>query len=293
VTTPIKLAGAPITWGVCEVPGWGFQLEQGRVLDEIASAGLTATELGPRGFLPENPRDLRALLQRHNLTLVGGFVPALLHREADLPAQLAQVEESARTLAGAGADVLVLAAETGNAGYESSADLSDAEWATLARGVAAVEEIARWHGLTVALHPHYGTLIESDAQVRRFLDVTTAPLCLDTGHLMVGGADPVAIAAAARGRIAHVHLKDVDAATAARVRAGALGYRDAVHQGMYRPLGEGDVDIAAIVQQLCDDGYDGWYVIEQDLVLDGPADGDAPLANAVRSVRFLTGAAAA
>jgi inosose dehydratase len=292
VSTGMRLAGAPITWGVCEVPGWGHQLDGERVLAEIAEAGLAATELGPRGFLPDDPSELRDRLARHGLTLVGGFVPAVLHREERLQSQLALVDESARTLAGAGAEVLVLAAETGDAGYEGSRALSNAEWETLRLGIAAVEEIGRRHGLAVALHPHYGTVVERDEQVRRLLATTGVPLCLDTGHLVVGGADPVAITRLASGRIGHVHLKDVDAALAARVRAGEIGYRDAVGRGLYRPLGEGDAGIAEIVRLLRAAGYDGWYVIEQDLVLASEREGATALENARRSVRFLAGAAA-
>ena len=290
VSSRIKLAGAPITWGVCEVPGWGRQLDRDQVLAEIAAAGLTATELGPRGFLPDDPSELRRQLARHRLGLVAGFVPAVLHVESRLAAELAAVEDSARTLAGA--EVLVLAAETGDVGYESSRALGDAEWETLRRGIAGVEEIGRRHGLVVAFHPHYGTLIEREPEIRRLLRSTSVPLCLDTGHLMVAGADPVEIARGALGRIAHVHLKDVDAAMAARVRAGEIGYRDAVSHGLYRPLGDGDVDIVGIVRLLLDSGYDGWFVIEQDLVIDGDGPHAAPLDSALRSVRFIRAAAA-
>lgn len=291
MTRSLKMAGAPITWGVCEVPGWGYQLKSDLVLREIAAAGLSATEVGPRGFLPADPAALRQALQPHNLTIVGGFVPAVLHVEGELSRQLSLVEDSARTLAGVGAGVLVLAAETGKGGYEASAELSDAEWSTLVRGVAEVERIARQRGLSVAVHPHFGTAIETDAQVRRFIQMTTTPLCLDTGHLMVGGANPLDITTLAHGRIGHVHLKDVDARIAARVRSGAIGYRDAVQSGLYRPLGEGDADIAGVVQQLRRDGYAGWYVIEQDLVLESAADAAAPLEAARRSVQFLKRAA--
>ena len=190
----MRIAGAPITWGVCEVPGWGLQLEPDLVLQEIASAGLTATELGPRGFLATEPAEARAQLASHGLTLVAGFVPAVLHRASTLDTQLQLVQENARTLAGAGAEILVLAAETGAVGYESSLVLDDREWETFRRGLAAVEQIGKRHGLLVALHPHYGTLIENEAQVRRLLDSTSVPLCLDTGHLLVGGSNPLQIA---------------------------------------------------------------------------------------------------
>jgi inosose dehydratase len=114
------------------------------------------------------------------------------------------------------------------------------------------------------------------------------PLCLDTGHLLVGGADPVAMTRAAGLRIAHVHLKDVDASLAARVRAGELGYRDAVRRGMYRPLGEGDLDVLAVLELLAGLRYDGWLVLEQDVVLETePLPGRGPAAEAARSVDFL------
>jgi inosose dehydratase len=290
VSHDVKLAGAPITWGVCEVPGWGKQLDRDKVLDEIRKSGLTATELGPRGFLPDDPAEVRSFLATRNLKLVGGFVPAVLHNAAILDEELAKVEESAVILAGAGAEVLVLACETGNSGYERSVELSDEQWHTLAKGIAEVQKIGSRHGLLVTLHPHYGTVIENAGQIRRALEMTSVSLCLDTGHLMVAGADPVAIARSANGRIAHVHLKDVKASLARKVQRGEIGYRDAVKEGMYRPLGDGDVDIESIVKMLRANGYDGWFVIEQDLVIDDRADGSEPFNNAVRSVQYLESA---
>lgn len=270
-----------------EVPGWGRQLDADRVLSEIARAGLVATELGPRGFLPEEPAELKARLAAHGLVLVGGFVPAVLHRLELLEEELARVEAEARTLAAMGAGVLVLAARTAESGYDASRAPAAAEWETLTRGIAATLEIGRRHGLVVAVHPHIGTLIEGEPEIRRLLESTAAALCLDTGHLRVAGVDPLRVARAAAGRIAHVHLKDVDGVLAARVRGGELGYHEAVRQGLYRPLGEGDVDVTSVVEILREQGYDGWYVLEQDLVIEGDGDGDRPLENALRSVRFL------
>jgi inosose dehydratase len=284
----LKIAAAPITWGVSEVPGWGRQLDAGRVLAEIARAGLVATELGPHGFLPEDPAELKARLAAHGLALVGGFVPAVLHRAEVQDEELARVEADVRTLADAGAQVLVLAARTGAPGYDAGRTPTEAEWETLRRGVAATLEIGRRHGLVVAVHPHVGTLIEKGPEIRRLLESTEAFLCLDTGHLTVAEVDPLQIARTAAGRIAHVHLKDVDGALAAQVRSGRLGYHEAVRGGLYRPLGEGDVDVAGVVEILREQGYDGWYVLEQDLVIEGDGDGARPLKNALHSVRFLS-----
>jgi inosose dehydratase len=283
-----RVAGAPITWGVCEVPGWGFQLTPDRVLREMAGIGLRATELGPDGFLPEDPAALRGLLDHHGLRLVAAFHPISLHVKDGLDERLEQAADVADRLAAMGAELLVLAAAAGDEGYEAAPDLDDEEWATLVQSVGRVAELAGERGLGVAVHPHQGTAIEREPAVRRLLETSDAPLCLDTGHLLAGGTDPVAIAEEAPDRIAHVHLKDVDAATAAGVRDGSTGYHEAVEAGLYRPLGRGDVDVRGIVRALEGSGYEGWYVLEQDTVLDGaPAEGEGPVSEASASLEFL------
>lgn len=264
-----------------------MQLDRNDVLSAIASAGLSATELGPHGFLPEEPVELAALLSKHRLSLVSGFVPAILHRPELLDSELRRVEAQANTLAAARADVLVLAATTDRVGYEQSTSLTDEEWTTLSRGLANAESIGHALGLNVALHPHYGTVIEREADIGRLLDQTDMELCLDTGHLVIGDADPLAIARAAAQRVALVHLKDVDASMARRVRARETGYRDAVSYGLYRPLGDGDAHIADVVRVLARSDYDGWFVIEQDLVIPPGGNGDEALRNTRRSVAFL------
>jgi inosose dehydratase len=283
-----RIAGAPITWGVCEVPGWGLQLPAERVLRELAGIGLSAMELGPDGFLPRDPEATRALLDSYGLRLVAGFVPAVLHRPEVLEHEVAAVERQAATLAGAGAELLVLAAATGEQGYELTPDLDDDGWRHLAQALKRLEEVADAHGLTAVLHPHYGTLVERADQVDRLLAETTVGICLDIGHLLVGGADPLAVTQAALPRIRHVHLKDVDDALAAQVRAGALTYHHAVTSGLYRVLGQGDVDVATIVGRLEGAGYDGWYVLEQDTVLAVEPSGEGgPVDDAAASVRYL------
>ena len=287
-----RVAGAPITWGVCEVPGWGHQLSRDRVLGEMRRIGLRATELGPAGFLPTEPDELKALLGANGLMLVAGFVPATLHVPERVDAELAEVRRQASLLADGGADVLVLAATTGVEGYESTHGLDERAWATLVASLEGVAAIASDLGLMATLHPHVGTVIEQPREVGLLLERSAVPLCLDTGHLLVGGGDPVALGAAHADRIAHVHLKDVDAGVAAQVRDGSLGYRDAVARGLYRPLGRGSVDVGALVSNLEAAGYRGWYVLEHDTVLEREPDpGDGPVADASSSLSFLRGIA--
>lgn len=283
--TGMKIAGAPISWGVCEVPGWGHQLDRDRVLSEMRTAGLAATELGPDGFLPSDTGELTAVLGAHDLSCVGGFVPVVLHDAEHDPAE--DLAGPLASLRAANAGVVVLAAATGADGYDSRPTLTERQWATLLSNLDRLAQIADDAGLLAVLHPHVGTMVETREDVDRVLAGSSVPLCLDTGHLLIGGTDPLELAKAVPHRIKHAHLKDVDAALAARVRAGEVSYTDAVRAGIYTPLGTGDIDISGIVSVLCDNGFDGWFVMEQDTILDGEPTDEGPLRDVRTSVAYL------
>jgi inosose dehydratase len=280
-----KIAGAPISWGVCEVPGWGHQLAPERVLGEMREVGLTATELGPEGFLPRDPDAMTRVLDHHGLRAVGGFTPLLLHVAAHDP-----VPEVQRLLQGydaAGAEVLVLSAVTGAAGYDTRPMLDDDGWTVLLSNLDRLAELAASRGVRAVLHPHVGTMVETGEEVQQVLDGSWISLCLDTGHLLIGGTDPAELARQAPERIAHVHFKDVDARLARRVHDGRLSYTQGVCEGMYRPLGSGDVDVPAIVGSLRARGYGGWYVLEQDTILTEEPHGEGPVADVRASAEYL------
>jgi inosose dehydratase len=287
-----RIAGAPITWGVDGSPGWGFLMDRERVLGEMQQIGLSATELGPDGYLGQNVGELRALLDRYELDLVGGFVPAVLYRQELVTENLDYVDRAAATLAGTGAPVMVLGPDSHHTGYDEQIDLTETEWDTFFASLDRTIEIASGHGLRTALHPHWGMAVVDESHVSRVLERSSVELCIDTGHLALASADPVEIARTASGRVAHVHLKDLDERLAERVRSGDLPFRQAVIDGLFLPLGEGGVDIRGFVAALEADGYEGWYVIEQDVVLTSEPDpGAGPLIAAERSFAFLEGIA--
>jgi inosose dehydratase len=281
-----KIAAAPISWGVCEVPNWGAQLPPERVLADAQRLGFRAMEAGPPGFLPSDPAAAARALDAHGLRCIGGFVTAVLHDRARRDVELGSVEEQAAWLHAAGAELLVLAAATGKDGYEERTELTDVEWTTLFETLPLVEAIAAAKQLTVVVHPHVGTVIEQPQDIERLLARSHVWLCLDTGHAFVGGGDPAVIARAAGRRVRHVHLKDADATLSAAVRERRLSYAAAVQQGLYLPLGEGGARIADVLTELRSVGYDGWYVLEQDVALkDAGAD---PLASIERSLMFVS-----
>jgi inosose dehydratase len=280
-----RIAGAPISWGVCEVPGWGYQLQPDRVLREMREVGLGATELGPDGFLPGQPEAMAEVLAEHRLEAVGGFTPLLLHVAGHDP--VPEVERLLEGYRAAGAGVLVLSAVTGLEGYDTRPELDQDGWRVLLANLDRLGQVAGQRGVRAVLHPHVGTMVENGPEVRRVLEGSSIQLCLDTGHLLIGGTDPVELTREAPERIAHLHLKDVDARIAAQVRSGRLSYTEAVGRGMYRPLGSGDVDVAAIVGHLRARGYDGWYTLEQDTILTEEPGGEGPLADVRASAEHL------
>jgi len=286
MTTPAdKIAGAPISWGVCEVPGWGYQLEPGRVLAKMQQVGLAATEFGPDGFLPADPARMAEFLAAHHLTAVGGFTPVVLHEPGHDPAP--EIERLLDGYDAAHAGVLVLSAATGHDGYDTRPDLDEAGWNTLLANLDRLTGLAAARGVRAVLHPHVGTMIERGDEVQRVLEGSAISLCLDTGHLLIGGTDPAELTRQAPERVAHTHFKDVNDQVAAQVRSGRLTYTEGVRRGMYRPLGRGDVDFAAIVSHLRGRDYDGWYVLEQDTILTEAPRGEGPVAEVRESAGYL------
>lgn len=283
----IKIAGAPISWGVCEAENWGYQMSPERVFAEMASLGLTGTEFGPLGFLPVDPAARAEVLAKLGMSAIGGFFPVLLHDASEDP--LPKVEAELDAYKAAGADVLVIAAEQPGGNYDHKRpELDEDTWALLLINLKRIDAYARSRGVLATVHPHVGTMIETETDIQRLVDGTDIGITLDTGHMFIGGTDPVAFSAQYPGRVKHTHLKDVRLDLARKVQSGELTYYQAVVKGMYTPLGEGDVDIRAIVKNLLDAGFDGWFCLEQDnVVASNPAEGEGPFDEARRSVQFI------
>jgi inosose dehydratase len=283
-----RVAGAPISWGICEVPGWGRQLPVDRVLSEAVGVGLKAMEQGALGWLPTDPHELRSTLDGYGLSLVGGFVPLVLHDRSRRQEMCDRASQLAASIAAAGGQYFV-SALVADLDDWSRRDLDADAWDALLTGLDELDSVIAEHGVDQVLHPHVDTLIEQAGELDRFLDGCAVGLCLDTGHLTIGGADPVAIAERHADRIGLVHLKDIDGTAAERLRQGELGLMGATQAGLFPPLGDGIVPIARVIETLADRGYSGWYVLEQDVAITGddPAAGEGPVVGIARSLEYL------
>jgi len=283
-----RIAAAPISWGVCEVPGWGEMMPSDRVLPEMRSLGLTATELGAPGFLPDDAGKLAEVLAGEGMTLVGGFVPLVLHDRQRWTEAFASARAVASRFRDLGATRFVTAVVQDYDWPEPESPTVET-MKVIADGLAKVDEICAEHGLVQTLHPHVGTLVESRRDVELALELSDVRWCLDTGHLQIGGVDPVAFAREHGSRVGHVHLKDMDTAIATQVMNRELSLLAGVQRGLFRELGDGDVAVDDVILALEGHGYSGWYVLEQDTALTQglPAPGSGPVEAVRRSLDYL------
>ncbi len=283
-----RLAAAPITWGVCEVPGWGYQLSPDAVLSDMAALGFTHTEFGSVGFLPADGTELAAVLRRHGLSLLGGFVAVVLHDPDRFEAEMARVAAVVDQMVSAGGRWFVSCPVYDHDDWQRP-ELDNAQWHQIFRGFEAIDAVAAQSGMQHAFHPHVGALVQEDAETRAVLEHTDTQLVLDTAHLTLGGSDPEALVASHADRIGLVHLKDVDPEVAVRLRSGEVTLVQAVQQGLFPPLGDGSVPLAEIIGALEQARPELWYVLEQDAALSGPdaADVERLRRGVVKSLDFV------
>jgi inosose dehydratase len=292
----IRVANAPCSWGVLEFER-ATTPPFTRVLDEIAATGYSGTELGDWGFMPTDPAQLGDEVRARGLQLVGAFVPIAFADARAHASGIAVAVRTARLLRDAGAetarivlsdDNLAVAAREARAGRITPDEgLDERDWSMFASGVERVARaVGEETGLRTVFHPHCGGYVETPAEIDHLMARTRASLvglALDTGHIVYGGGDSLDILERYASRVWHVHFKDCDPAVTARARAECLGYRAAVREQLFCELGAGAVDFEAIVRSLQRHGYDGWVVVEQDVL---PGCG-TPLESAARSRQFL------
>lgn len=291
----LKVASAPVSWGITEIKGLSATLPYQKIMDEIAEAGYKGTELGPWGFYPISPERLGRELSARDLHLVASFVDVPLHEPALFDEGTQAVKRVIPLLAELGAPVLILSAQATPdrslvAGRVTETDgLTARQWKQAGAYLRELALATSDAGLTPTFHHHAGTYIETPTEIERLfneVDPDLLGLCLDTGHLVYGGGDNMQIIPVYGQVIRHVHLKNVDAEVLARVRAERLDYVQAIMRGVFSPLEAGSVDIPIVLDALKQGEYDGWFVVEQDIDLSQPGHRD-PLQGATRAREYL------
>jgi inosose dehydratase len=289
----MRLGTAPDSWGVW-FPEDPNQVPWHRFLDEAAAAGYEWIELGPYGYLPTEPAQLRDELDRRGLKLSGGAVFAGLHRGADALKQAVEdCRVEARLLTALGARHLVLLPE----GYTDldgaltqPRELTSEQWSDLCSGMDVLARtLQEEFDVELVFHPHADSHVDTQERVERFLEQTDpdqVQLCLDTGHIAYCGGDNIAIIRRFPERIGYVHLKQVDPAVMERVQAEGLGFAPAVRLGAMVEPPTGTPDMPSLLDALGALDVDLFAIVEQDLY---PCDPDTPAPIAARTARYLGG----
>jgi inosose dehydratase len=274
----IRVGNAPVSWGVYEAdrPNPPF----GRILDEIARAGYEGTELGPYGYLPTEPDALGRELNARRLGLGSSFVALPLEEASRRAASVAHALNVARLLATQGVAELILADDedpqrariAGRVADDGHDGWSGAQWREAVATVEAVAKTLRDElRMSVVVHHHAGTFVETPAEIDRLLALTDKELVgllLDTGHCVYGGGDPLDVLKRHRGRVRYIHAKDARPDELRHVRTTDVTMSEAWKRGVFCPLGDGMVDFPRVVETLRSNGYAGWLIVEQDVVPD-------------------------
>lgn len=298
----IGLANAPVSYGAFEmtVGVMDHVPSASRVLDEVAAAGYTGIDLGPEGYLAGSGRLVDALA-KHRLRLVGGYVALPFGRQPDVDfdeldrllatfgeATEATTETALRpkpTLADAGTPAR--SARIGLAATDRAHGLDDAGWSELCRSVQTAADRCRAAGFEPTFHHHAGSYVEAPWEIDRLLEGTDVGLCLDTGHLVAGGGDPIEGWRRWRERINHIHLKDVRRDVVDEIVATGGSVADVWRRAAFCRIGDGDLDLPGLLGAVRRSGYAGWIVVEQDRLPVEPADVDEMVADQRANHRFL------
>ncbi|HEV7345564.1 MAG TPA: sugar phosphate isomerase/epimerase [Devosia sp.] len=277
------IGNAPCSWGINYPTGNAYSWQQ--YLDEVAQAGYRGTELGPFGFLPNDPILLREELAQRGLTMIGATHVHAFSDAASGPQLQATLGELAGLLVSLGAQHLVVMDESNAYPPGQEGVLDEAGWQALTAMVRDAQRVVEGeHGLKLSFHPHIGTAVEREAQIDRLLTETDIDLCFDTGHHAFWNQDPIAYMEKVFPRIAYMHLKNVDTAVRARVLDGRLSVAESYGAGVMCPLPDGAVDIQAVMSVLQARAFTGPIVVEQDVA---ETMSETPLQLAARNLAYM------
>ncbi len=269
----IRIANAPCSWGV-EFAGDERNPAWRTMLAECAEAGYRGIELGPIGYMPEDPAVLTEALDEYDLELVGAVVYRPFHDPSKWDEVLDAATRTCEALKAHGAKQLVMIDSIAErraptAGRPAEAEqMADDEWSSFRDRLAHVARMATEdYGLVASIHPHAAGFLDFEPEVERLLaevDASIMGLCIDTGHFTYAGGDPVAFMRKHMDRLHYVHFKDIEPSVKADVIANRTGFYDACAQGIFCHLGKGEVDFDAVKSLLADVNFDGWCTVEQD-----------------------------
>jgi inosose dehydratase len=289
-------ASAPDSWGVLDYPGPSWAQSYEKMLDEMAEAGYTGSELGPYGFFPTDPTILQPQLDKRKLKLLASFVPVKMTDPGASKAVIERIRKVGNLLSALKAPFLVIAddqsternAFSGRVYDKDCPKLTPEQWKHVGNIVADAEKVANEFGLDLVFHPHVATYVETPEECELFFDATShtnVGLCLDTGHCVYGHGDSVKEAKKYKNKLRFVHIKDCDTKVLEQARKNKWTFEEAIEHKVFTVIGQGNIDFPAFFRTLVENGYSGWSVVEQDVKFG--ATPIPPAENIAASLKYL------
>jgi inosose dehydratase len=289
-------ASAPDSWGVLDYPGPSWAQSYEKMLDEMAEAEYTGSELGPYGFFPTDPAILQPQLDKRKLKLLASFVPVKMTDPGASKAAIERIRKVGNLLSALKAPFLVIAddqsternAFSGRVYDKGCPTLTAEQWKHIGNIVADGEKVANEFGLDLVFHPHVATYVETPEECELFFDATShtnVGLCLDTGHCVYGHGDSVKEAKKYKNKLRFVHIKDCETKVLEQARKNKWTFEEAIEHKVFTVIGQGNIDFPAFFRTLVENGYSGWSVVEQDVKFG--ATPIPPAENIAASLKYL------
>lgn len=286
----IKLGIAPIAWTNDDMPDLGAQNTFEQCVSEMALAGYKGTEIGNK--YPTKPSELKKALKLRKLRVANSWFSAFL-----LTQPYSKVEEEFRKkckfLKAMGANRVGVSeqgysiqGQMDTPVFEQKYIMDDDQWDIFNEGLSKLGAVAQEYGITLTYHHHMGTVVQTEAEIDRMMAGTNPSLVFllfDSGHLAYCGEDYMSVLKKYAHRIKHVHLKDIRPEVVQRVKAERLSFLQGVRLGAFTVPGDGAIDFAPIIKELCRANYEGWLLVEAE---QDPAIAN-PLEYAIKARKYI------
>ena len=286
----VKLGIAPIAWTNDDMPDLGGENTFEQCVSEMALAGFTGSEVG--GKYPADPAVLKPALDIRGIQICNQWFSSFLisrpyeETEAEFEKATDFLREMGAKVIGVSEQSYSIQGKTDQPVWEGKYVMNDEEWKLLTDGLNRLGKIAKDKGMTLTFHHHMGTVVQTEEEIDRFMDMVDPELVyllFDSGHLSFAGIDPEKVLRRYVGRVRHVHLKDIRKEMVERSRRERWSFLKGVREGVFTVPGDGDVDFEPIFEILNEAGYEGYVVVEAE---QDPAKAN-PYAYALKARKYI------
>lgn len=265
----VKLGIAPIAWTNDDMPDLGKENTFEQCVSEMVLAGFTGSEVG--GKYPSDTKVLKKALELREIQICNQWFSSFLisrpyeETEKEFIKATDFLKEMGAKVIGVSEQSYSIQGKMEQPVWEGKYIMNEKEWNLLADGLNKLGKIAKDKGMTLTFHHHMGTVVQTEEEIDRFMELVDPDLVyllFDSGHLSFAGINPEKVLKKYVNRVKHVHLKDIRREMVEKSREERWSFLKGVREGVFTVPGDGDVDFGPIFRILEEAAYEGWVVVE-------------------------------